>query len=900
MKKVFKQVIALLFTFFLVTNVSALTDKGKEEYLNNLPTGSWIIGSKVIDLNNPWIEDNYWEAIKTIPIGKGNNHILYKRSIGWSNIYTVNTPLTMAEVLAKVQDNWYTNTDAGGFTLVNGTLTISKPGTYTNEMIGTNTVTNLVISSEIANNEVIIKDITVTGTTTVNGGGSNSVIFIGCTLNILNADKTMALTDQILNIKFDTNTKVAQVLISKEATITIGQAEVNQIIARAMTHIESFGNSLGANNLSVETVEMVYVNTPVESVLANINGANVTLSENAKNTVVFANEGFTAKVVINNVETALASNEGIITTNNGTQDITNKVIKVKTVAELQAALLDATNKTIFVEGTLNTPTIYNVINTVTIKGINMPTIYGSFNIKANNVIIDGIKLIETTNNHSAITITGNTTPISGFELKNSTLEGFLNGLAGQNANSPLEAAKVTNNLFKTISSKGVYLEYIKNGIIFTGNTFDGTGTSGDGKDGVGSKRSSAAIDLNLVGQTANATTPSGLVVIDNNKFINCGDIKGSTSGAIKIKQRGGERETEADFATFATTVSLELKNNTFTNCNRGLVIGTANGGATGILSTDVIGLSFSGNKEFSYYNFALDKTDTGTIIKENVTLTDEETATSEIKLLAALKSSRVKTIYLDKTFTVNTEINDSLVGGLKTLIVNKNVTITFNQNMTLSLTKINSLINNGTINGTGIIKGAGVLTNNGSMIIKVDASLMEESKGSGMIQLPTRGSTNYVVAENGNLGVQNGTGGSINYTWDSTIGLLTLTPNTGNIIPYVTTPGAYGSKPGNWVGFRLNMPVGITKLGTRTRQVFSNVECTLNPETKKVISTKDTSSWDYSNPTGWAFYQYGEYDFGKTTMYKLSYLIGEDRFFEVIKIKLNFDNADLAPAITKP
>jgi len=80
-----------------------------------------------------------------------------------------------------------------GFKLSNGTLTITKGSStpYTAKKVGTDKVTNLIIAESVGDGDVTIEGITVAETTTISGGGSETVRFKNCILNNIVAEKNV-------------------------------------------------------------------------------------------------------------------------------------------------------------------------------------------------------------------------------------------------------------------------------------------------------------------------------------------------------------------------------------------------------------------------------------------------------------------------------------------------------------------------------------------------------------------------------------------------------------------------------------------------------------------------------------------------------------------------------------
>ena len=167
-------------------------------------------------------------------------------------------------------------------------------------------------------------------------------------------------------------------------------------------------------------------------------------------------------------------------------------------------------------------------------------------------------------------------------LKGGTISGFSIGVfVGSRSNATVSDFKAEGVTFSNISSKGIYGEAI--GVLeVTGCTFTNAGTVGD--DGMEvTARSASAIDVNQL-------KAGTRIKITGNKFVQCGDPNGSTSGAIKVKVRNtvaddeeNELANDGDVTDIAAgfkgsfNEGVTISGNTFedTQSAADIVIGTA-------------------------------------------------------------------------------------------------------------------------------------------------------------------------------------------------------------------------------------------------------------------------------------------------------------------------------------
>lgn len=211
---------------------------------------------------------------------------------------------------------------------------------------------------------------------------------------------------------------------------------------------------------------------------------------------------------------------------------------------------------------------------------------------AKDFTFDGVKLVsENTSGASSFSMrsAGNEEEPIGIDLssstgditltiKNSTISGFGYAIKSNKATGNKEANGTVNggsltliieNSYFSDCFKGLYATDIKD-LTITGSTFIKMGTDAAGEDVV--KRSGSAIDVNQM-------SAGGTITITNSTFTNCGSTKGTTSGAIKVKVRGGSDDEAKDIPATnvngSLTGGLIIKDCTFSDNRRDVVIGTS-------------------------------------------------------------------------------------------------------------------------------------------------------------------------------------------------------------------------------------------------------------------------------------------------------------------------------------
>ena len=181
-----------------------------------------------------------------------------------------------------------------------------------------------------------------------------------------------------------------------------------------------------------------------------------------------------------------------------------------------------------------------------------------------------------------ITLTIRDSKISGFGY--AIMSNKANGSNEDDPNSSVNPGSLTLIIENSDFSdcfKGLYATDIKD-LTVTDSTFTNMGTDAFGEDVV--TRSGSAIDINQM-------SAGGTITITNSTFTNCGSTKGTTSGAIKVKVRGGSDDEAKDIPATnvngSLTGGLIIKDCTFSDNRRDVVIGTSQYASTGNFKYDI-------------------------------------------------------------------------------------------------------------------------------------------------------------------------------------------------------------------------------------------------------------------------------------------------------------------------
>ncbi len=155
-----------------------------------------------------------------------------------------------------------------------GVLTINKEGNYKAEdfkKVGT--IKQLIISEDVGDGDVTLTDVVVEGSTTISGGGSESVTFLGCKLNgsVKMGKRTSAKGEKGLHVNFGKGTSVKGEVTVEEGRgvkLTMDTAVVIQKIT-VTASVKIIGGSI---------IDFI-VNTPKLVIIENVIVKNADVSE---------------------------------------------------------------------------------------------------------------------------------------------------------------------------------------------------------------------------------------------------------------------------------------------------------------------------------------------------------------------------------------------------------------------------------------------------------------------------------------------------------------------------------------------------------------------------------------------------------------------------------------------
>ena len=167
----------------------------------------------------------------------------------------------------------------------------------------------------------------------------------------------------------------------------------------------------------------------------------------------------------------------------------------------------------------------------------------------------------------------------GYAISSNKANGSINNGAGSSVNAGSLTLNITYTDFENCY-KGLYATDIKN-LTIKGGIFSGMGTAATSTGNDVVKRSGAAIDINQMYAGGED------IVIRNAKFTNCGgteDNDETTSGAIKVKVRGGDDDDATDIPDITTPGHIDsvvIEGCTFTGNRADVVVGTGGNETTG-------------------------------------------------------------------------------------------------------------------------------------------------------------------------------------------------------------------------------------------------------------------------------------------------------------------------------
>ena len=132
-----------------------------------------------------------------------------------------------------------------------GNVTIYKEGVYSADRLGIREIQDLTISEQVGDGDITLDGLTVNGTTTIAGGGENTVHIVNCKLRIVIAAKRLIGGKNPLHISFEGNTTVSEAVHATEGKVKITIRE-NIVIPSITAGVESEIGGAG----SVDTLKL--------------------------------------------------------------------------------------------------------------------------------------------------------------------------------------------------------------------------------------------------------------------------------------------------------------------------------------------------------------------------------------------------------------------------------------------------------------------------------------------------------------------------------------------------------------------------------------------------------------------------------------------------------------------
>ena len=185
-----------------------------------------------------------------------------------------------------------------------------------------------------------------------------------------------------------------------------------------------------------------------------------------------------------------------------------------------------------------------------------------------------------------------------FTIKNCTVQNFGYAISSNKATGKASAGGTVKDGSLTLiiensdfsnCYKGLYATDIKNMRISDNSTFTNMGSGATGTGVI--ERSGSAIDVNQM-------SVGEIITITDSSFTNCGGEDGTTSGAIKVKVRGGSDDSAPDIPEITTPGALEkfiVRNCEFSNNRADVVIGTSGYKSTGEFDKEIQGCNLEDN-----------------------------------------------------------------------------------------------------------------------------------------------------------------------------------------------------------------------------------------------------------------------------------------------------------------
>ncbi|MEA4822347.1 MAG: Ig-like domain-containing protein, partial [Erysipelotrichales bacterium] len=235
--------------------------------------------------------------------------------------------------------------DYAEFSFSGDDLTVTSGGLVNPTSIGRSVVANLVIDASVGDEEVTLDGITVTGTTTVNGGGSHSIIAVNVVfVGTITIDKNPTTGEETVRVEFSvTTTVISDIVVANNATLTAntplprvtvnatvttaliqGSSSIGQITAAASIEVDIDGvvDSLEVSSRAT-SAPTITVNSTVQLITNNYSGAEIEGNGQISNVIATVSTTVAVTVPVTNVELS----GGTLTVN---QPVNNVVVTAST------------------------------------------------------------------------------------------------------------------------------------------------------------------------------------------------------------------------------------------------------------------------------------------------------------------------------------------------------------------------------------------------------------------------------------------------------------------------------------------------------------------------------------------------------------------------------------------
>jgi hypothetical protein len=417
---------------------------------------------------------------------------------------------------------------------------------------GTITLRNLTISAEVEDGTLTIEDFIITGSLTVLGGGSNSVILNRVDIIKVIINKDPATGNEVVRVEFGDG-QFEEIIVQSdviiETFVNIPNLVIDAGVTSAITLVTRDNAALdNLTVLSPATIELTNSNVSFISVQANttITGLSNSVVANQSGSLTINNAPVTEQGIINIDDngSAGAAVTGFY--------ILNKYANYATFGDLLAGLND--NDYVLVsEGT------YDI---------------GSVIIDKNNVILIAAgRKDSTTLEIDELGITGNNFMISGLTIdgKNGTVTGGKRTIAPRTSSG----TKIVNNQFIN-SERHIQGDYFGslNNILIQGNTFN------DGPNAIAGTENGT--NVQIIGNTFNGLNRigigagiSGLIITGNNFVTQSENVRVITDYRTVVGSGEMTLQQIVDQNTFTSFPFIEPYGSNFMILNNNKLIAAA-------------------------------------------------------------------------------------------------------------------------------------------------------------------------------------------------------------------------------------------------------------------------------------------------------------------------------------